>query len=82
MQLSTISQWGNSLALRIPKEVLAQTELKVGDKMSVDVKNGIILFKKQFTPKKYQLKDILGSIQTTKEVPELDWGNAEGKEIW
>ena len=43
-----ISKWGNSLALRIPAEVLKQIHLKEGDKVEATLSmNGTLIIKPQ-----------------------------------
>ena len=31
-----VAQWGNSLAIRLPKDVVDQLELKIGDEVDMD----------------------------------------------
>lgn len=44
---TNISQWGNSLGIRIPKAVLEELDMKIGDKIVVEITNkGQAIFKK------------------------------------
>lgn len=42
MQIS-LAKWGNSTALRLPQQVLAQIKASVGDKFNVTVKDNKII---------------------------------------
>ncbi|MEM8777843.1 MAG: AbrB/MazE/SpoVT family DNA-binding domain-containing protein [Cyanobacteria bacterium P01_G01_bin.49] len=53
----TVAKWGNSLAIRIPKNIADKINLKEGTAISIDVTNNIIII----TPKtpKYTLNELL-----------------------
>jgi antitoxin MazE len=40
MTKATISKWGNSIAIRLPKAVTEELRLRVGDVVNLDVRNG------------------------------------------
>jgi antitoxin MazE len=40
MTKATISKWGNSIAIRLPKAVTEERRLRVGDVVNLDVRNG------------------------------------------
>ena len=64
--LTKIQKWGNSQGLRFPKAVLEDAQIKVGDEVSVSVRDGKIIVE---TPEDYRAK-------------ETDWGSPVGKEEW
>ncbi|QPJ64286.1 MAG: AbrB/MazE/SpoVT family DNA-binding domain-containing protein [Candidatus Nitrohelix vancouverensis] len=74
---STISAWGNSLGLRIPKAYAREVGLESGDKVAISVQGDHLLVKPL---KKYSLKDLVGEIENT--YGEVDFGAPEGKEVW
>lgn len=78
--MSTIAKWGNSLAIRIPKNIVEQTELKEGTAISIDVTDNSIVI----TPKKteYTLDDLLAGASKEDFEGEYDWGEPVGEEIW
>jgi antitoxin MazE len=81
--LSKIQKWGNSQGLRLPKNLLADAQLGVGDEVDINIKEGIIFI----TPTKrirgkYHLKDLVGRIPKGSQTGEMEWGEPVGKEVW
>lgn len=74
---TTISKWGNSLGLRLPRHVAEATQLVEGATVRVEVEDGTI--KVTPTRKRFKLADLLAD-----EVPrrEHDWGDPKGDEEW
>jgi antitoxin MazE len=75
-----ISKWGNSLAIRLPKAYLAETELGEGDEVEVSVADGRIII----TPSRsgYALEDLVKGITAENRHTETDWGAPTGAEVW
>jgi antitoxin MazE len=67
-----ISKWGNSLALRIPAEVVKQIHLKEGDKVEATLSmNGTLIIKPQKLDRKTLAKmarDLRDSMKMGKSV--------------
>ena len=78
---STISKWGNSLAVRIPLAIAKQASLAEGDcvKLALDRKGGIVL---RPTRRKYELADLVAQITPKNRHRETDWGRPRGQESW
>lgn len=81
--LSKIQKWGNSQGLRLPKNLLADAQLGVGDEVDINIKEGIMII----TPTKrirgkYNLKDLVRRIPEDSQTREMDWGKPVGKEVW
>ncbi len=77
----TISKWGNSQGIRIPKKYLEQLGLKVGEKVNIEIKDGKLIIIPLKTKRKPKI-DINELFQEDyKENEEFEWGQ-EGKEIW
>lgn len=80
----TLSRWGNSLSIRMPKKVLKEFNLTNKDKVSYQIKNGKIIL----TPVKKEspLRRMFDGFDTQeyfKTEPgdkEDDWGKPQGKE--
>jgi len=72
-----IKKWGNSLAIRLPKEVAKTLNLQEGSKVEINVENGKIVIR----PKK-NLKEILDLISPQNLHTEVDWGQKSGNEVW
>jgi antitoxin MazE len=78
---TTVSKWGNSLAVRIPRSLAKDAQLAEGDSvaMDLDAKGRIVLS----SPRKiYRLSDLVARISPKNLHRETDWGKPEGKEIW
>ena len=78
---STISKWGNSLAVRIPIAIAKQASIGEGDcvTISLDRKGGIVL---RPARRKYELSDLAGRITPANRHQETDWGPPKGEESW
>jgi len=79
---ATISRWGNSAAVRIPRHVLSQANLEEGaDVEIVSVKEGEITLRA--TRRRKSIQELFagyegGMLQTEA----FDWGEPRGDEIW
>lgn len=76
-----IQQWGNSLAVRIPKAFAHQTRIKKGSAVALSVENGRMVMK-PLRRRKYTLEELVSKITPKNRHPETDWGGPMGKEIW
>lgn len=75
-----VQKWGNSLAIRIPKEVAEQLSLEQGSDVEIQkTEDGIKL-----TPKKRKptLEEMMAQITPENQHEEIDWGKPEGREVW
>ena len=81
-----IQKWGNSLAMRIPKELADSFNLKAGLKVDFITNNESKSFsiRPQIKVKipKYTLEDMVKGITKKNRHKEFDWGKPMGKEIW
>ncbi|MGE5513081.1 MAG: AbrB/MazE/SpoVT family DNA-binding domain-containing protein [Bacteroidota bacterium] len=79
---ATISKWGNSLALRLPKHVADQVRLVEGAVVTLEVDDGTL----KIIPsrKRFKLSELLaGEPDRAKRKPaEFDWGKPSGDEVW
>jgi len=79
---TTVSKWGNSLALRLPRHIADQMRLVEGATVKIEVSEGAI----RIIPyrKKFKLSELLeGEPQRKDEVArEFDWGEKAGDEEW
>ncbi|NJM48650.1 MAG: AbrB/MazE/SpoVT family DNA-binding domain-containing protein [Alkalinema sp. RU_4_3] len=78
---SQLGQWGNSLAVRIPKYVVEALALKSNDTMECSVQDGRIVFEVVQSLPELSLEDLLAEV-TTEPEGELDWGGPMGNEVW
>ena len=74
-----IQKWGNSLGVRIPKNIIETIELEENSEVEIEVKDGaIIIFPKQ---KKLSLSSLLNQI-TKSNLHKADEDEVEGNEVW
>lgn len=76
-----VQKWGNSLAIRLPKELAGRLKLTVGT--AVDILGGST--KIEIKPIKIgrpTLRELLDKITPENIHPETDWGRPVGKEVW
>lgn len=79
----TISKWGNSSAIRLPKAVMDELGLKQGESIELSVKDGKGLIEPA-RPKKITLEWIISETKRLgpENAPEtVDWGPDRGSEI-
>ena len=73
-------RWGNSLAVRIPKNVADEARLAEGDKLIVQVESaGNLAIKAIERP---TLDELLTKIKPENLHKEASWGKAVGNEAW
>lgn len=80
---ATISKWGNSLALRLPKHVADQVHLAEGTTVELEIDDGTL--KVRPSRKKFKLSELLeGEPKRKSDAPstEVDWGKPRGDEAW
>jgi len=76
-----VQKWGNSLAVRIPKPLAEDAEVKEGTVLNLAVSEGKVVA----TPvekKKQSLKQLLAKITRKNLHAEVDCGSSVGREIW
>ncbi len=78
--MSVVTKWGNSLAVRIPKNLASQINLKEGSSISITVSEGKIVISPK--RKKYTLEELLEGTSPDDFGGEIDWGEPVGVEIW
>jgi len=75
---TTATQWGNSLAVRIPKSFAQQIDIEQGSEVEITVRSeSIVISKPQYT-----LKKLLAKVTPENLHGETKTENPHGKEIW
>lgn len=76
---TNIQQWGNSLGIRIPKNIAQKLSLSHGSIINISIKDDHIAL----YPKKYNLTDMLANI-TEDNCHDLIWNEEDikGNENW
>ncbi len=86
MQL-TVKKWGNSLGVRIPKNIAETGKLKVDQVVQIEAIEGKIVITPITQVKEYSLDDLLSRCSSESLVldeEDREWLNDKpvGKEIW
>ena len=80
---TTIQKWGNSQGLRVPKSLLEQARIEVGDEVSISAGEGSLLVRRKAPPRKQpDLKDLAAKMPKNYTPAEEEWGPPVGKEVW
>lgn len=86
---ATIQKWGNSNGLRIPKPLLDALGLRENDRVELTQTLNTITIQKAVTTPHRSLEERLTAFygKPVEEIgpireEEVDWGKAEGDEIW
>ena len=84
-----VSKWGNGLGVLLPKQVIEKMELKAGDKLVLEMENGVITLKKEsdvLIIPRYRLEDLLKGYEDypNQEVDREYWKDVKpvGEEVW
>lgn len=78
--IATVSRWGNSLALRIPRELATSISVVEGTCVRMRASRGMLVVAP--TKPKYKLDDLLARVTPENTHRETDWGKPAGKEVW
>lgn len=76
-----LAKWGNSLAVRIPKQVAEQAHLREGDRLELNVTSDGTVVLKSAKPA-YAIEHLVEGITLGNRHAETDWGQPMGKELW
>jgi len=81
--VTKIQKWGNSQGLRLPKQVLEDARIAIGDDVDVTARDGMIVIAPARRVRgKQSLKELVSRIPEDYEAVEMDWGEPVGKEVW
>ena len=74
-----LARWGNSLGLRIPKDIASRTGLREGARVDIEAQGDRIVI----TParRRYELADLLQGVTPQAMREAFDWGPDTGREI-
>ena len=81
-----VQRWGNSMGIRLPKELFASGQISEGSLLTLNQKGSKIILKvakpKQVKKSKLpSLKEVMKGMTKANFEGELDWGPDVGKEI-
>lgn len=75
-----IQKWGNSLAVRIPKSLAAQTGIDRGSVVDLSLVQGSIVIAPEVPG--YRLDELLAKVTKANIHQEVKFGPPRGKEVW
>jgi len=73
-------KWGNSHAVRIPKTILEQANLREGEELEIRVEHGQIWLEP--LRRQLSLEALVKKITPENRHGEQDWGKPVGNEVW
>jgi antitoxin MazE len=81
--VTKVQKWGNSQGLRVPKSILDEVQIGVGDEVKIVVRRGRIIVEPVSKVRgKHDLKKLVSKIPRNYRAAEIDWGQPQGKEAW
>ena len=80
-----VSKWGHGLGILLPKQVVEKMELKAGDKLVLEMEDGVVTLKKEsdvLNIPRFKLEDLLKDYEGYQN--EEYWKDVEpvGEEVW
>lgn len=76
---TTVSKWGNSLALRLPRHIAEGVNLTEGQTVEFEISDASLIVRP--TRKRFKLSELLADYKKHGR-DETDWGKPEGDEVW
>jgi antitoxin MazE len=77
-----ISQWGNSLAIRLPQALVSELAIARGAEVELHIENDGFRVTLPSVPRKFTLEELLAGVTPENIHHEVDWGKPQGKEAW
>ncbi|WP_276623876.1 AbrB/MazE/SpoVT family DNA-binding domain-containing protein [Syntrophomonas wolfei] len=77
---TTIQKWGNSQAVRLPKDILEEANLQENDKVQIKVRDGNVIIIPD--KKRKTLKERIAEYKGDYECNEWNTGKPSGNEVW
>lgn len=78
----SIQKWGNSQGIRLPKHLLETVKWNEDEMLLVTVENDRLIIEKEDKNVRKNIKELFKDYNGVYETEEIDWGEAEGNEIW
>ena len=78
---TTISSWGNSQGIRLPKDIIKNMSLAIGDKVNILIENHKIIIEPIKQTKKFDINELVLKMPLDYSVSE-EIDDILGKEVW
>ena len=83
MKTTIVRKWGNSIAVRLPKESARKFGFRDGSTVSIiEEKKTRSISIRSLHEREYTLKELVSRITPENRHEEIDWGPPRGKEVW
>jgi antitoxin MazE len=79
-----VRKWGHSQGLRLPKQILREARIEVGDEIELAASEGEIVIRRaqdRRRRKRHDLEELLKDYPDGYRVGEVDWGPPVGREV-
>lgn len=80
MVTQKVSQWGNSLGIRLPQTIVQQVGWQEGSIVTIATEGNKIILSP--AKPKYSLEELLKDSTPDMQHNEMDWGEPVGEEQW
>ncbi len=81
--ITKVQKWGNSQGVRLSKELLSNSEIRIGDVVDIAVDKGTLIIKPVRRIRGgIKLRDLVRCIPDDYRAEEIDWGIPVGREVW
>ncbi|WP_297607683.1 AbrB/MazE/SpoVT family DNA-binding domain-containing protein [uncultured Sutterella sp.] len=78
---TSLKQWGNSIAVRIPQALLEQGNFQKDDMFDIKIRNNEIVLKRISSSRQKKLESMLSKITPQNIHKRMDFGAPVGKEL-
>jgi antitoxin MazE len=75
---ASLARWGNSLAVRVPKEVAASVGLREGAALDLTVEDGALVLRRR----RYDLDELVAAMAGAEPPPLILEDEPRGSEVW
>jgi antitoxin MazE len=79
-----IKKWGNSLAVRLPRDLVQSLRLHDGSPVELELKDGTLVIRPRQRPHRgnVTLDQLLTGVTPASIHRDTEWGEPVGEEIW
>ncbi len=78
---TTVQKWGNSLGIRIPKDIADIIGAQEGKELNISTEHRKMIIELA-VPKKIDIEKLIKKITPRNSHGEFDWGTPVGDEVW
>ena len=79
---TNIQKWGNSQGIRLPKFLLDSLNWSEDEEITITAKNNSIIIVQAKPKKRPTIDQLFENYNGDYQPEEIDWGEAQGSEVW